>query len=260
MNVVSVRLMGGLGNMMFQIATAFSLSIRDKSKFVCCTNNMVVAHKPCHAYMKNIFKKIEFSNLCNFSSFVSEGMEYREIPKFVSDVLLIGYFQSEKYFIDHRKEILELFEINPEDKNYLEKKYGFLSSDETCSIHIRRGDYIGLEKFHPILPMEYYLSSIKLVGQNKHFIIFSDDIEWCEENFSFLEKKTFIKGNEDFQDMYLMSLCKDNIIANSTFSWWGAWLNQNKNKKVVIPASWFGPSYKHLKTEDLYCENWIKLK
>jgi len=93
----------------------------------------------------------------------------------------------------------------------------------------------------------------------KTYLIFSDDIEWCKLNFDFLENKIFVNGNTDFQDLYLMSKCNDNIIANSTFSWWGAWLNQNPNKKVIAPKIWFGNFYSNFNTNDLYFQDSIIL-
>jgi hypothetical protein len=140
----------------------------------------------------------------------------------------------------------------------LSKKYGDVLSLNTCSIHVRRGDYIGLQNFHPVQPVSYYEEAVKIVGDDKHFLIFSDDINWCKENFTFLKNKTFVLNNLDYEDLYLMSMCKNNIISNSTFSWWGAWLNRNENKQVIIPSKWFGISYSHLNTNDLYCEGWIK--
>jgi hypothetical protein len=161
--------------------------------------------------------------------------------------------------MDYRNEILELFKIDDETNQKLINKYGELLKLDTCSIHVRRGDYLGLQNHHPIQPIEYYQKAINLIGEDKHFLIFSDDIKWCEENFSFLNNKTFVSDNLDYEDLYLMSMCNNNILANSTFSWWGAWMNQNENKQVIIPSKWFGISNSHLNTNDLYCDKWIKL-
>jgi len=260
MEIVSTRLMGGLGNMMFQIATSYSVSLRDDKEMICDTKDMQIPHKPYTFYTDNIFRNIKFSNnLTNLNHMGEGGFYYTPIPKTKGNVKLIGHFQSEKYFTTHRDKILELYNIDDKTKTYLLKKYGDIVNEDTCSIHVRRGDYLGLQTHHPIQPIEYYLKSIKLIGEDKHYLIFSDDIKWCEENFSFLNNKTFISGNKDYEDLYLMSMCKNNIIANSTFSWWGAWLNNNENKQVIIPSKWFGISNSHLNTNDLYCDKWIKL-
>ena len=260
MEVVSCRLMGGLGNIMFQIASAYSVSIRDNKEMICDTRDMMIPHKPYTFYTDNIFRKVNFSNsLSNLKHIGECGFHYCQIPNIDGNVKLVGHFQSEKYFIDHRNELLELFEIDNETNTRLLEKYGDILNKDTCSIHIRRGDYLGLQNHHPIQPIEYYQRAIQIVGKEKHFLVFSDDIEWCKENFDFLPSKTFISGNHDYEDLYLMSMCQNNIIANSTFSWWGAWLNKNENKQVIIPSKWFGISNSHLNTNDLYCDKWIKL-
>jgi hypothetical protein len=260
MDIVSVGLMGGLGNTLFQIATAYSMSLRDDKEMICDTRGITIFHNPRTFYVDNIFRKIKFSDNLIYQKHVSEsGFHYSPIPKLDGNIKLIGHFQSEKYFIDHRDEVLDLFEIDNGTKEKLLERYSHIINQDTCSIHIRRGDYLNIQNHHPIQPIEYYENAIKIVGEEKHFVIFSDDIKWCEENFNFLKNKTFISGNKDYEDLYLMSMCRNNIIANSTFSWWGAWLNTNENKQVIIPSKWFGISNSHLNTNDLYCKNWIIL-
>ena len=260
MEIVSTKLMGGLGNRLFQIAAAYSVSLRDKKEMICDITDTQSPHKPYTIYIDNIFRNIKFlDNFVNLKHIGEGGFHYTLIPNLDGNVKLIGHFQSEKYFINHRTELLELFEIDNETNTRLLKKYENIINDDTCSIHVRRGDYLGLPNHHPTQPIEYYTDAIKLIGEDKHYVIFSDDIKWCKENFSFLNNKTFISGNQDYEDLYLMSMCKNNIIANSTFSWWGAWLNNNENKQVIIPSKWFGISNSHLNTNDLYCDKWIKI-
>lgn len=259
MGVVSVKLMGGLGNMLFQIATSYATSIRDNKEFICSTNDMQIPHKPYTEYVNNIFRKLKFSNLTFGPYFNEIGFHYNKIPTIINDGTLSGFFQSEKYFKDYRNEILNLFEIDDVTYSDLVRKYGELINKDTCSIHVRRGDYIGLSEYHQVLDMEYYINSVNRIGEEKHYLIFSDDINWCQDNFNFIKNKTIIKNNLDYQDLYLMSLCKNNIIANSSFSWWGAWLNINNNKTVIIPKNWFGVRYSNHNTNDLYCDDWIKM-
>jgi hypothetical protein len=252
--------MGGLGNMLFQIAVAYSVSLRDNKKMICDTKDMIIPHKPYTFYTDNIFRKIKFTNEIPNQKYIGEyGFQYSPIPKLEGNIKLIGYFQSEKYFLEYRDELLDLFKIDEKTELKLLEKYGDIINQETCSIHVRRGDYLGLPNHHPIQSINYYKDSIGIIGEEKHFVIFSDDIKWCEENFNFLKNKTFVSGNLDYEDLYLMSMCNHNIIANSTFSWWGAWLNRNVNKKVIIPSKWFGISNSHFITNDLYCDKWIKL-
>ena len=123
-------------------------------------------------------------------------------------------------------------------------------------MHIRRSNYVSLQNYHSLQEIDYYKKSIEILGEDIHFLIFSDDIDWCDKNLTFIKNKTIINEFSDYEQLYLMSLCNNNIIANSTFSWWGAWLNKNNNKKVVSPKNWFGPANQGLNTEDIYCENW----
>jgi hypothetical protein len=260
MSIVSTNIMGGLGNMLFQISTSYSLSLRDNKTLICDTRNMTIPHKPYSEYVENIFRKVKFSNQFeNLQNFYEKNFDYTEIPKFEGNLKILGYFQSEKYFINHRHEVLKLFEIDEKTDSYIKKKYGLELNEDTCSIHVRRGDYLNLQKHHPVQSIDYYKNSINIIGEDKTYFIFSDDLKWCQENFNFLKKSVFVSDNLDFEDLYLMSMCKNNIIANSTFSWWGAWMNQNNNKKVIAPKDWFGVANSHLNTKDLYCENWIKI-
>jgi hypothetical protein len=137
----------------------------------------------------------------------------------------------------------------------LNDKYpSIINGDNTCSVHIRRGDFLKID-FYNKLNMDYYNKAIDLVGRDKHFIIFSNDIPWCKENFVGINA-TFIENEKDYIDMYLMSLCKNNITSNSTFSWWGSYLNPNPNKKIYTPRTWFIHSHSN---EDIIPLEWIKI-
>lgn len=258
-NIISARLGGGLGNMLFQIATSYATSIRDNKEFIIDSNEIGAVHGEYTDYLNNIFRKLVITNNIIFNAAYGEiNFSYNEIPKYTDNVILLGYFQSEKYFKDYRNEILKLFEIDDGTNTYLNEKYGELLNLKTCSIHVRRGDYLGLHDFHPVLDIEYYKTAVKHFDDDTHYLIISNDVEWCKNNFDFIKNKTYVSDNRNYQDLYLMSLCKHNIIANSSFSWWGSWLNQNENKKVISPQLWFGNGLP-LNTCDLHCENWIKI-
>lgn len=251
--IVSVKLRGGLGNFMFRISAAYSVSLRDNKKFFCDVSDVFAEHKDFKEYEKNILRKIPFSGtLCLMYKYFEPHFHYSEIPKTKKSLKLIGSFHSEKYFKDYKKQIIELFEIDEFTQSKLIVKYQHLLNSENCSIHIRRGDYLKLPNHHPTLSVDYYKNAVEIIGQDKNFLIFSDDIHWCEQNFSFIKNKTFIFNDFDYEDLYLMSMCKNNIIANSSFSWWAAWLNENKDKKVVAPLNWFGVSKLNCNTKDLY--------
>jgi hypothetical protein len=258
-SVVSPFLRGGLGNYIFQIAAAYSISKRDDKEMVADLSDISIIHSPIETYYNNIFRKVKFVSefFYNSSHEPYQPIEYVEIPKTTDNLKLKGYYQNERYFLHIRKDILDLFEVDSETLDYLNKKYSELLLLDTCSLHVRRGNYVERSEIHPPQNVEYYKQAISIIGENSHYLIFSDDISWCIENLSFIKNKTFITDNIDYQDLYLMSMCKNNIIANSSFSWWGAWLNKNVNKKVVFPSRWFGVPF--LNTSEIGCENWIKI-
>ena len=257
MKIISTKLMGGLGNYMFQIAAAYAISLRDQKKFICETYDVQSPQKPLHHYKTNLFSKIEFTeeNIPH-TPFGEQKFSYTEIPTIEENLRLYGYFQSEKYFQKYRSEILDLFDTDEETKDKINQKYSSVLNKNPTSLHVRRGDYVWLSDYHYNQGVDYYKSATDIIGKEKQYLIFSDDIQWCKENLDFIENKIFITDNTDYEDLYLMSLCENNIIANSSFSWWGAWLNKNENKKVISPKNWFGKSNSHLDTKDLYCDKW----
>lgn len=260
MNNITIKLMGGLGNYLFQIAAGYAFSLKNNYSFR--INNIeesYVAHKPPSLYINSILPSKLFGNdNISYVTYDEPSFNYNEIPNINRNLKLNGYFQSEKYFINYRNEIHDLF-LNEKIIDDLKLKYKNILNANTCSLHVRRGDYLRLQDYHTVLSLSYYKSAIDIIGNDKTFLIFSDDIDWCKEVFDYLPNKIFVEGNADYEDLYLMSLCNDNIIANSSFSWWGAWLNLNPNKIVISPKKWFGKLNIQHKTDDLYCENWIKI-
>ena len=122
------------------------------------------------------------------------------------------------------------------------------------ALHIRRGDFVWNNKNHPPLSLDYYKSALELFDSDREVIIFSDDTEWCKEQELFEDDRFAVaEGGDQFYDLCLMSMCDDFIIANSTFSWWGAWLGNRG--KVIAPKKWFGETLGH-DTKDLYCKGW----
>jgi len=256
--MISCFLKGGLGNFMFQIATTYSLAKDNKCEVTFNDKKYFKVHKSLDEYKNNIFRNINFNNNTEYSFIYNEPhFNFQPIP-FRKNILLNGYFQSEKYFSHNRNEILRLFSPNEKNLNYIYNKYGNILTKNTTSIHVRRGDYLKLQNHHPLCEMDYYKKSIDVIGKNSTFIVFSDDINWCKENFKYKDI-TFIENEKDYIDLYIMSMCKNNIMANSSFSWWGAWLNKNQNKKIIAPKKWFGESKKNVDTKDLYPKSCIKI-
>lgn len=254
--MVSSSLMGRLGNTLFQIATAYSLALDNQDELIYNINELEFDHHTIDLYKKTIFRKLNFtSKLLGFGHIHREPHFHFSKIDFLPNTKIHGYFQSEKYFKKNENKIRELFEIDDTTLHQILNKYGSILDNETCSIHVRRGDYLGLQEYHPTCSMSYFNEAISKINNNI-YLIFSDDISWCKENFVG-DNFVFVEGNNEVTDLYLMSMCSNNIISNSSYSWWGAWLNKNETKKVVAPKIWFGPSYSNMITDDIYCDKWI---
>jgi Glycosyl transferase family 11 len=178
---------------------------------------------------------------------------------------LDGYWQSEKYFIDCSKLIRKDFTFKNELDSYNLKLKSKIDKTNSVSIHIRRGDYVNnlnTNATHGLCSIDYYIKAVNYITErieSPYFFVFSDDIEWAKKNIMLNFPCQFIShniGSKSYLDMQLMSLCKHNVIANSSFSWWGAWLNSNDNKIVIAPRKWFA-----VNTDicDLIPSNWISL-
>lgn len=253
-------LMGGLGNQMFQIANCLSQSWDNDAEPKFNRSSWIpMQGNDTSTYINGIFKNIPFHDNINIDVRINEGSYCHSIISSPKDknVEFYGYFQSRKYFDRYQNKIKELFQ--PEDAflNEISKKYPEILMDNTLSLHIRRGDYTSNPDIHPSIDISYINEALKIIGNYSYVFIFSDDIEWVENNLS-LENTIIVKGNKDFEDLWLMSLCKNNIICNSSFSWWGSFLNQNPNKIIVSPSIWFGPRGPQ-DYHDIFEENWIKI-
>jgi hypothetical protein len=256
--MISAFLMGGIGNQMFQIAAASSLAIENNDEAIF---NFESCFTPLQGnsslkYSKNIFKNVKNSqNLIIEHEYKEKSHEYSKIPYF-KNLLINGYFQNEKYFIENKHKIIDLFYINNEDINFLKLNYNYLNFNETVSIHIRRGDYLKFSDIHPVCEIEYYNKAMENFP-DKNFIFISDDMEWVKNNFKG-SRIFYSKNNNEILDFTLQSICCSNIIANSSFSWWAAYLNKNQSKKIIAPLKWFGkngPSEQN----DITPSNWIRI-
>ncbi|MCD7977616.1 MAG: alpha-1,2-fucosyltransferase [Tannerellaceae bacterium] len=168
-----------------------------------------------------------------------------------------GYFQSEKYFDSSL--VRNMFKIDNETQDFLKEKYDeILELPGITSINVRRGDYLKVQDHLPVCSLNYYNKAIEIIGKDKPYLITSDDLEWCRQNFKG-DKFYFAECTNPTYDLYLPSMCQNHIISNSTFSWWGAWLNNSEDKKVIAPLRWFGPKYAEHNTQDLLPEKWIKI-
>ncbi|MGL5933407.1 MAG: alpha-1,2-fucosyltransferase [Cetobacterium sp.] len=286
-----IKFHGGLGNQMFQYCLYKNLLLRnydviadlsffkkvkshngfELEKIFCLElkkcdlnlENFLFSKKIFFKLQRSILKKIKRFKIYTFSDTLYDEKILIDECK---TILYEGYWQSEEYFQNIKEEILKDFTFPEiEDENNLK----FLKNIEltnSVSIHIRRGDYVGHPQLDGLAPIEYYQSAIKYIKKNIEnpiFYIFSNDLDWCKENLDLNQNECILVegngGEKSYIDIQLMSKCKHNIIPNSSFSWWGAWLNQNKNKIVIAPERWFSLESK-FKYDDIVPKNWIKLK
>lgn len=249
---------GRLGNQLFQIAAvlASAKTYKKAAKFPrwYCNYDKIYYSD----YFKNkLDETLDVSQIK--LTYREPRFDYTPIPIFKEPVDLQGYYQSENHFRLHIDEIRHYFTPTDSLIEGIYAKYSNELEGMTCSIHVRRGDYTG-NKTHDVCDMEYYnkcIANMRVMGINK-FVIFSDDINWCKANFTDGEFH-FIEGNNPIVDLFTMSLCKHNIIANSSFSWWGSWLNKNPSKVVYAPGKWFTDTAAIKHYQSIYRKDIIKI-
>ncbi len=279
MPIITCNLMGGLGNQLFEIFTTISYAIEYGQQFRFANietigfGNMTIRKTFWNSFLSRLkpFTMAEFPQMMLLKE---KSFEYNKLP--VNDflhqnIIIYGYFQSYKYFEKYYRQICRIIDLEMMQINLLQKLDISNTLDNTVSMHFRIGDYKLHPTIYPILNKAYYNLSLKLITE-KHFI--KTVMYFCEEEdaievfktIQYLSKQfkeiEFVRGNntlEDWEQMLLMSCCHHNIIANSTFSWWGAYFNNWEDKMVCYPAKWFGPDLPH-NTKDLFPENWHKIE
>ena len=261
--MVYILLDGRIGNNLFQIATAISLAHENDTDFLVIPGNYYTPDS-CwlRDYLKqfenNILRKVKIIDYIPSEAKVykESGFHYEKIP-YQDNILLDGFFQTEKYF--NPQVVRDLFQIDDETRNYIVNKYGHLLNDEITSIHVRRGDYLKESDNFAVCSYNYFKKAIKYIGKKKKFLIFSNDIPWCKKKFQG-ENFFFSEQESPVVDLYLQSFCTNHIISNSSFSWWGAWLNESSSKIVIYPSPWFGVAYSDKDTSDLIPSEWIEIE
>ena len=283
--IISCNLMGGLGNQLFQIFTTISYAIKSCKQFK-FTNAKTLGSGA--TTVRSTFWHSFLSNLQSFTTdvfppfhVIREGsFRYQELSLQEMknrDILLFGYFQSYKYFQDNYEIICEMIHLDAMRKNVLSKlKYDCEQMDafrETVSMHFRLGDYKKSPNVHPIMTKEYYQRSLQWIQQKLEpgtrltilFFCEDDDLNDVLVTIQYLSRMFpdyhFVRGEnslEDWEQLLFMSCCHHNIIANSSFSWWGAYFNPWNDKIVCYPSKWFGPSAPH-DTSDLCPDHWHRV-
>lgn len=269
--VVELETQGRMGNLMFQYASALSYALEHDKKLYIFGDiselERAFGLKINYATEDNPVLYTNFSEEKKKSSNVVQKdiIDYEDAFETDSSYgLLFGFFQDPRFFQKHQTEVRKAFTFNkglsPENKKLIEE----LRSVNSVSVHIRRGDYVEKKDYHFLLTNEYYERAADYIAErvkDPHFYIFSDDLEWVKKNIKLKYPHTFVEANQfqtGYNDMRLMSLCRHNIIANSSFSWWGAWLNNNPDKIVIAPNIWLNDDGTWGKR--IVPEQWIKIK
>lgn len=260
--MITAYLQGGLGNQMFQIAAAYALANRnnDTAIFNFDSCHTPLQGCPSNKYKNNLFRNYEHSDKLNIENYYRElKFSYQNIP-YKQNMQLQGYFQSEKYFLDYADEIISKFYWEPKIVNQVFEFIYTLPNTPLIGVHVRRGDYLNNPQIHPTCSLQYYQEAIRIFEKEQKcsFIVVSDDIEWVKQYFVCDDIIFYSPFTDELSDLLLLSSLDHNIIANSSFSWWGAYLNKNENKKVIAPKIWFGPNGPQDQF-DIIPERWVKI-
>lgn len=290
--MICIRLMGGLGNQMFQYSIGLSLAKMMGTHFVLddsiLISNALVNKNSVKRYFdldiftldNSIYRgviTIETNKIkrnlnkllpLNLKSYIIEP-SYDFDPKLFllrnNNLILEGYWQSYKYFSSVKNEIRDSFTLRNSYINFTDTLFKEIENSESVCINVRRADF-ATNSYHGTLNIEYYKEAVELLNITKlvnfKYFIFSDDIEWCMKSFDFLPFKIFVdhshKGDMFSNYFALMSSCKYFIIPNSSFAWWAAWLSASPSKLVICPKTWFLGDPKN-KTKDLIPDEWIRI-
>jgi hypothetical protein len=294
--LIITHITGGIGNQMFQYAAGRALSLERKQPlrldvsgfagngphqgfelqrvFDCPVEiatqaemrNILGWQSP--ARIRRVLARPSLAGFCRDGFIVEPHFHYwPEIKNVSSASYLHGYWQSEKYFRQIASVILADFTFKIPFTSRNAELADHIKQVDAVSLHVRRGDYVRNEKTnarHGLCSLQYYQAAIQNISEKveqSHFFIFSDDIAWAKDNLSMDLPCQYVdlnRGAESYNDMHLMSVCRHHIIANSSFSWWAAWLNPDQEKIVVAPKKWFADE-KKLNIKDLFPQGWVTL-
>ncbi|HEU5165062.1 MAG TPA: alpha-1,2-fucosyltransferase [Chitinophagaceae bacterium] len=281
------QIIGGLGNQMFQYAAGKTLARLNntvlkldvsafeeyKLRDFALTNFHTNVEFATKKEINDLLPAHNFEKAFQYFSPLKKRSYYREkefhfdekVLKLGKNVYLKGYFQSEKYFLPAKEIIKQEYKLKYSLTSNVNEFANRINNEQSVAVHIRRGDMRSdplTSEYHGILPVDHYQKSVDIVNLkvlNPIFYLFSDDINWVKENLQ-IPNAIHVSNkitNSPIEDLYLMSQCKHNIIANSSFSWWGAWLNNNPDKIVIAPKNWFNKGPKD--TQDLIPNEWLKI-
>lgn len=282
-NYVSAFLMGGLGNQLFQIFTTIAYALKHDFQIIFTFDEFLNTGVQRPTYWLSLFAHIRYfttsstnskftnSNVLSFPRYNEQHFHFAEIPPFKNtNVILNGYFQSYKYFDIYKDNICSYLNLNTLKNDIYTEYLNYLDDSCVTSMHFRFGDYMQLQHIYSILNYKYYYNAIKKIIyftriNNMRIIYFCQQqdnnlvtpiIEKLIHDFPDI---TFMKVNDtidDWKQLLLMSCCSHNIIANSSFSWWGAYFNNNDNKIICYPDKWFATNFTKNNTKDLFPDTW----
>jgi hypothetical protein len=293
--MIIVKLMGGLGNQMFQYAAAKRLALANHTTLKLDTsflrdrtvrenftfrkyalepfvlNANIATRKEIDKYSRRPLFSARFDKIvyCLNPHYYYSEKQFNfnpDVLELCKNTYLDGYFQSEKYFIDYQDQIRNDFTFSDIPNEASLKLIDEIAKTNSVAVHIRRGDYVSnslTNQYHGICSLNYYLEGIKYLKSkliDPFFFFFSDDMTWVKQNFSSSLVIHYVEVNDNSNgcnDLRLMSLCRHNVIANSSFSWWGAWLNCNPEKIIIAPRKWFTDD--KIQSEDIIPEKWIRI-
>lgn len=288
---VVVRLFGGLGNQMFQYATAKSVALRNDTELILDLSWFSTASNRRHAlgpFRVSTQTLEEITSKGTVGRFLRKGYQltkrlddylqgrpvFREkyfhfdpaVLNIRAPVCLDGYFQSEKYFLDYQDLIASEFTVAAPPSDLAQAMLEKMGAQDAICLHVRRGDYVEnatTNTFHGVCSLEYYYQGLNIVSTgllSPHCYVFSDDPEWVRANFATILPMSVVDlhgPHEAHEDLRLMAACKHFVIANSSLSWWGAWLGSYPEKRVVVPRNWFRSGAND--TKDLIPSDWIRV-
>jgi hypothetical protein len=217
------------------IAHAYARALDENKKFVVKRDYLTYGNDD---YPSNIFRKID----------LIDSIDSLQVAH-------VGYFQSESYFEKYSENIKSLFSPTYDFKKGIINKFPF--DKQITVVNVRRGDYLHSPNYHPVVTPEYVYKAVEKIPNTEFYLIASDDLDWCKENIN-LPNTIYLEGYKSYEQLWILSMCKNFIISNSSFSWWAAYLSDYKDKIVVAPETWFGPEYPH-QWDSMYCKDWIVL-
>ena len=263
--MIICNIVGGMGNQLFQIfaAISYALTYSQPFGFFSNTGSRSTYWDTC---LRNL---VTYINLKPVPCIVfTENMISVKRPPLYSNICMTGYYQSEKFFKEHYEAICGIIGIE-EERNSIAYKYS-RDYSKYVSMHFRLGDYLQLPDYYIILDFEYYRKSLEEILSRDseiytvlYFCEESEEIEIIQQLSNafpsiLFERET--KTDVDWEQLFIMSLCKHNIIANSTFSWWAAYFNKNPSKIVCAPERWYASKLEHISIDELVPNEWIRIK